>query len=210
MVKNKNTKSLFSQKIIFPPKKPNHLYLIIYLCLKLSFIKFTYVISFVFIFTFSLLISCGKDENKPIFEDCILPYDVGVGIDQNQLNPEIVKKSFEIFPQCDTLVAIVFDFCNDGKRLVVQLEGENFNSNLLFDSCGDLLSKDLLSEPDPATILTFENHIKKEFGTDALLYDLYIFNYVSGGTEYNAEVVKNGSFGSYLFDKNGKLLCKIY
>ncbi len=72
------------------------------------------------------------------------------------------------------------------------------------------MSKDLLSEPDSTTRLTFENHTKKAFGTDAILYDLYIFNYISGLTEYNAEVVKNGSFSSYLLNKNGKLLCKIY
>ncbi|HMR86536.1 MAG TPA: hypothetical protein PKD51_00200 [Saprospiraceae bacterium] len=172
--------------------------------------NFNNTFTLAFLFSILLLTSCNKDENKPIFDNCVMPYGVGDAIDQNHLNSEIVRQSFEIFPQADTLVAIVFDFCTYGKRLVVQLEGENFHSNLLYDSCGDLLSKDLLSEPDSALKLTFENHIKKEFGTDAELYDLYIFNYISGVTEYNAEVVKNGSFSSYLLDNNGKVLCKIY
>lgn len=177
---------------------------------KIILLKFTNIFTISSLITLSLLISCSKDEEKPKFENCVMPYDIGVGIDQNQLNSEIVRQSFEIFPQADTLVAIVFDFCTYGKRLVVQLEGENFHSNLLYDSCGDLLSKDLLSEPDSSLKQTFENHIKKEIGTDAELYDLYIFNYISGVTEYNAEVVKNGSFSSYLLDNNGKVLCNIY
>ncbi len=172
--------------------------------------KFNNIFTLAFLLSLSLLTSCDKDEEKPVFENCIMPYDIGVGIDQNQLNSEIVRKSFEIFPQADTLAAIVLNFCSYGERLIVQLEGENFHSNLLYDSCGDLLSKDLLSKPDSALKLTFENHIKKEFGTDAELYDLYIFIYISGVTEYNAEVVKNGSFSSYLLDNNGKVLCKIY
>jgi len=80
----------------------------------------------------------------PIFIDCILPYNIGIGIDQDQLNREIASKSFETFPQADTIVGIVYDFCNNGKRLVIQLYGINFNANLFFDSCGSLIPKDLV------------------------------------------------------------------
>jgi len=93
----------------------------------------------------------------PIFIECILPYDIGTGIDQDQLNREIASRSFETFPQADTIVGIVYDFCNNGKRLVIQLYGKNFNANLLFDSCCSLISKDLVQKPDSTTRLTFEN-----------------------------------------------------
>ncbi len=62
----------------------------------------------------------------PIFIDCILPYDIGTGIDQDQLNQEMASKSFETFPQADTIVGIVYGFCNYGKRLIIQLEGKKF------------------------------------------------------------------------------------
>ena len=52
--------------------------------------------------------------------------------------------------------------------------------------------------------------IQKELGSDASLYDSFIVNYENGNIEYISEVYFQGDSPRYSFDKDGKILCKLF
>lgn len=154
------------------------------------------------------LTSCKKDEDTNLFKDCVLPWTELEPIPQADLPKEIVDFTFKTFPELDTIYATVINFCNN-KRLYIQTDGTINYDFLLYDNCGDLLAKGK-TEKDSNIRSVLSKSIKQELGNEASLYDSFIVNYENGNIEYISEVYFLGDSPRYLFDKDGKVLCKLF
>ena len=154
-----------------------------------------------------ILSSCRKDENT-LFKDCVLPWTELEPISQAELPKEIVDFAYKTFPEADTIYATVINFCNN-KRLYIQTDGTINYDFLLYDNCGDLLAKGK-TEKDSNIRSVLSKSIKQELGNEASLYDSFIVNYENGNIEYISEVYFLGDSPRYLFDKDGKVLCKLF
>lgn len=154
-----------------------------------------------------ILSSCGKDENT-LFKDCVLPWAELEEISQAELPKEIVDFTYKNFPEADTLYATVINFCTN-KRLYIYLDGTINYDFLLYDNCGNLVAKGK-TEKDSNIRSILSNSIKQELGNEASLYDSFIVNYENGNIEYVSEVYFLGDSPRYLFDKDGKVLCKLF
>ena len=156
-----------------------------------------------------LLTSCGKDEDTNLFKDCVLPWTELEEITQAELPKEIVDFTYKTYPEADTLYGGVIKFCESGNRLLIQTDGTVNYDFLLYDNCGNLLAKGK-TETDSNLRSVLSKSIKQELGNEASLYDSFIINYENGNIEYVSEVYFLGDSPRYLFDKDGKVLCKLF
>lgn len=159
-------------------------------------------------FTLLMVFSCSKDDNS-LFKDCLLPWEDLETISQAELPKEIVDFTYKTYPETDTLLAAVINFCNDEKRLYIQTDGTPNYDFLLYDSCGILIGKGK-NETDSEIETLLSNSIKQEIGNQVELYDSFIINFENGTKQYVAEIYLQGDSYRYLFDKNGKVLCKLF
>lgn len=153
------------------------------------------------------LASCGKDEDT-LFKDCVFPWPELEEIPQSELPKEIVEFTNKTYPEADTILAAVINFCTN-KRLYIQTDGTINYDFLFYDKCGNLVAKGK-SEKDSNIRSILSKSIKQELGDEASLYDSFIVNYENGNIEYISEVYFLGDSPRYMFDKDGKVLCKLF
>ncbi|MFZ1562239.1 MAG: hypothetical protein WAT37_20030, partial [Saprospiraceae bacterium] len=63
-------------------------------------------------FTFITFFSCSKDDGS-LFKDCLLPWEDLETISQAEIPKEIVDFTYKTYPETDTLLAAVINFCNN-------------------------------------------------------------------------------------------------
>jgi len=159
-------------------------------------------------FTFITFFSCSKDDSS-LFKDCLLPWEDLETISQAEIPKEIVDFTYKTYPETDTLLAAVINFCNNEKRLYIQTEGTPNYDFLLYDSCGILIGKG--KEESSSEIVTLlSKTIKEGIGNQAEVYDSFIINFENGTKQYVAEIYFQGDSNRYLFDKDGKIKCKLF
>lgn len=158
--------------------------------------------------TLFIVSSCSMDE-ETLFKDCILPWEELEPIPQAEIPKEIVDFTYKTYPNIDTIYGTVIKFCNNEKRLYVQTEETGDYDFLLYNSCGELIAKGKI-ELDTEIRKLLKNSINNELGNEAKLYDSFIIQYENDTVEYIAEVYIKGESPRYLFDKDGKIICKLF